>query len=628
MLATLSLAAYWLFLLWCLREVDGSRCRQTCLSVCVCCKLPFGRSPSTVINSLTELLKLSACSVILLQSLAWTFFDMQQVPANYTERQRIRSLIETLPLEGQPVRIQLEKWATSIIDNKEHLAWTMVLIGSKLWERRVACVPVSQRLLLLPHCLRNAEKCPATYDAEGLHCQHCGACELGGLKAAAETLGYRVLIAEGSPVVMQWILSGRTSAILGVGCLRSLEKAFEKIQLAGIPALAVPLHTSSCKESTTDIDWVLKMIQTPFEPPSDARDVPPSYVHLLRGAARLFGTSGGALPSEPAQQTESLAFDFLCRGGKFYRPFITLAVYDALTGSLCTAADGEQRIEQLPAWVKNAAKTVEIFHKASLVHDDIEDGDLFRYGEPTLHQSHGVASAINVGDYLLGYGYRLIADLRKDISGNIVAEMLGVLSSAHCRLSIGQGTELAWKTKGEIPAAEDILRFYVGKTSPAFEAALNLGVLLAVAAGEERGGKGGGTGGIDEQFYHEVHEKLARFSRHLGAAFQIKNDLDDWFPDSMNKKIAGTDMLDQRPTLFHAWAKNLLSKSESPVSAGNTLSELSVPEWFDRFQQTGLFDQARRLAAMYSEKAREAALGIDHPPLRALLLHFVEALGT
>ena len=484
----------------------------------------------------------------------------------------------------------------------------MVLIGSKLWTRQVIAVPISQRLLLLPHCMRHPEKCPAPYDAEGLHCRQCGACELGRLKSVAETLGYRVLIAEGSPVVMQWILSGKTSAILGVGCLRSLEKAFEKLQLAGIPALAVPLHAATCKDSATDVDWVLEMIQTPFEP-ADPTDVPPSYVHLLRGAARLFGGKTVFLPDDPALQTESLALDFLCRGGKFYRPFITLATYDALTGSHCTAADGEQRIEQLPAWVKSAAKTVEIFHKASLVHDDIEDGDLYRYGKPTLHQSHGSASAINVGDYLLGYGYHLIAELRKDIPGAIVAEMLAVLSSAHCRLSIGQGTELAWKAKGAIPEAEDILRFYVGKTSPAFEAALHLGVLSAVAAG-----------GIDEDFYHGIREPIARFSRHLGAAFQIKNDLDDWFPDSTNKKITGTDITNHRPTLLHAWA------NEKHKSGGLVLPE-DAAEWFERFQQAGLFDQACRLAAKYSEKARETASTIDHPPLRALLSHFIEALG-
>ena len=212
---------------------------------------------------------------------------MQQVPGIYSERQRIRSLIESLPLDGQPVRNQLEQWAKSIIDNEDHLAWTMVLIGSRLWTRRVVSVPISQRLLLLPHCLRNAKQCLATYDADGLHCRQCGACELALLKSTAEKLGYHVLIAEGSPVVMQWILSGKTSAILGVGCLRSLEKAFEKLQLSGIPAVAIPLHTATCKDSTTDIEWVLEMINTPFEP-AVPQDIPPTYVHILRGAAQLF----------------------------------------------------------------------------------------------------------------------------------------------------------------------------------------------------------------------------------------------------------------------------------------------------------------------------------------------------
>jgi geranylgeranyl pyrophosphate synthase len=94
--------------------------------------------------------------------------------------------------------------------------------------------------------------------------------------------------------------------------------------------------------------------------------------------------------------------------------------------------------------------------------------------------------------------------------------------------------------------------------------------------------------------------------------------LDDWFPESANKKIAGTDISDRRPTLLHAWAANR--------EGGQKLSG-SVAEWFDRFQQSGLFDQARRLAAKYSEKARETVANIDPPPLRALLLHFVETLG-
>ena len=57
---------------------------------------------------------------------------------------------------------------------------------------------------------------------------------------------------------------------------------------------------------------------------------------------------------------------------------------------------------------------VECFHKASLIHDDIEDGDDRRYGQPALHTEHGVPVALNVGDFLLGEGYRLIGEIEVD----------------------------------------------------------------------------------------------------------------------------------------------------------------------------------------------------------------------
>ncbi len=43
--------------------------------------------------------------------------------------------------------------------------------------------------------------------------------------------------------------------------------------------------------------------------------------------------------------------------------------------------------------MKAAAVAIEIFHKASLVNDDIEDQDLMRYGRPTLHVEHGIVGA-------------------------------------------------------------------------------------------------------------------------------------------------------------------------------------------------------------------------------------------
>src|SRR5438874_2241483 len=90
----------------------------------------------------------------------------------------------------------------------------------------------------------------------------------------------------------------------------------------------------------------------------------------------------GGNAADPLAQHEQIAYDFLAKGGKRSRPLITLAAYDALTGGKGTlSAEGLE----LPDSVKRTALAIESFHKASLVHDDIEDDDSFRYGAPTLH---------------------------------------------------------------------------------------------------------------------------------------------------------------------------------------------------------------------------------------------------
>src|SRR5204863_1721069 len=126
----------------------------------------------------------------------------------------------------------------------------------------------------------------------------------------------------------------------------------------------------------------------------------------------------------------------LAQGGKRSRPFITLAAYDALQGAPGTLAADKVALTDS---VKRTALAIEAFHKASLVHDDIEDDDTFRYGRATLHRQYGVGTAINVGDYLLGLGYRLIARDRKELGAECAADILNRLAEAHLKLSEGQG---------------------------------------------------------------------------------------------------------------------------------------------------------------------------------------------
>jgi len=108
------------------------------------------------------------------------------------------------------------------------------MLASAFWQSQVAAVPHNRRLFLLPHCLKHAEGCPADYDEFGLDCRKCGACAIADFRIKAEDLGYKVLVAEGSPIVMKIIVSGHVDAIMGVACLNVLEKALDKILLAGM----------------------------------------------------------------------------------------------------------------------------------------------------------------------------------------------------------------------------------------------------------------------------------------------------------------------------------------------------------------------------------------------------------
>ena len=101
-----------------------------------------------------------------------------------------------------------------------------VLLSNEVWREQLATVPYERRLLLLPKCLRVEDKCPAPFDEFGLLCKQCGLCTIQDLQEEAERLGYAVLVAEGSALVMALIQTGKIDAIVGVSCLSVLERAF------------------------------------------------------------------------------------------------------------------------------------------------------------------------------------------------------------------------------------------------------------------------------------------------------------------------------------------------------------------------------------------------------------------
>ena len=171
------------------------------------------------------------------------------VPENRELREKLRvhcsELVAQLDKRELLSKDDWERLSRELLSSQglteEYLGWTMVVLTSEFWRDQVAAIPPQRRLLLLPHCLKHAEGCPADYDEFGLDCRRCGACSIADFRTQAEDMGYRVLVAEGSPIVLKIIVSGYVDAILGVACLNVLEKAIDKILLAGIPCMAVPL---------------------------------------------------------------------------------------------------------------------------------------------------------------------------------------------------------------------------------------------------------------------------------------------------------------------------------------------------------------------------------------------------
>jgi geranylgeranyl diphosphate synthase type II len=462
-----------------------------------------------------------------------------------------------------------------------------VLLSNEMWREHLAQVPFERRLLLLPKCLRVEAKCPAPFDEFGLLCKQCGLCSIQDLQVEAERLGYAVLVAEGSAIVMSLIQTGKIEAIVGVSCLSVLERAFPYMEAAAIPGVAVPLLQDDCIDTNVDIDWVWDYIHLTSDDKTRRLDL-----GALRDEVDFWFAPGSLdlVMGTAEGETERIAREWLGRAGKRWRPFLTVSAYQALRDD--TGA-------KLPADLRKIAVAVECFHKASLIHDDIEDNDSVRYGEKTLHEEHGVAVALNVGDLLIGEGYRLIAACQA--SAEQKAAMLMIASEGQRQLCRGQGAELCWARKPAPLTSLEVLNIFRQKTAPAFEVALRLGAIYA---------------GVDQ--HEEVEDVLKEYSEALGIAYQIRDDLSD-----LGQQGETNDILGLRPSLLLAVAYERAQNENRAVLEAlwrrQLAAESSVESIESLYRELKADERAQTLLETYKEEAIRSLRDLDNPNLKGLL---------
>jgi geranylgeranyl diphosphate synthase type II len=197
---------------------------------------------------------------------------------------------------------------------------------------------------------------------------------------------------------------------------------------------------------------------------------------------------------EPHEWLYRLAREYPRRPSKALRPALCLATCRAFGGS--------------DADCFPIAVTIEMLHNAFLVHDDIADASLRRRGRATLPAEYGPELALNAGDALAVLANQVLRKHTRGLDGPLGDRVLEEFDTMALRTLEGQATELGWRRDRVTGlTAEDFLDLIMHKTCwyttihP-----LRVGALV------------GSRGTADLR-------PMVRFGFHLGAAFQIRDDV-------------------------------------------------------------------------------------------------------
>ncbi len=169
------------------------------------------------------------------------------------------------------------------------------------------------------------------------------------------------------------------------------------------------------------------------------------------------------------------------------------------------------------------AAVVEFIHTATLLHDDIVDESDMRRGSQTANARFGNAPSVLVGDFLYSRAFQMMVS-----AGNL--RVMAVLADATNAIAEGEVLQLINARNAAI-SEEDYLAVVRRKTAKLFEAAAQIGAIVACAEAEDE-------------------RSIARYGLHLGTAFQLIDDVLDYFGDSQETgKSLGDDLSEGKPTL-------------------------------------------------------------------------------
>ena len=247
----------------------------------------------------------------------------------------------------------------------------------------------------------------------------------------------------------------------------------------------------------------------------------------------------------PEKIYEAMRYSLLA-GGKRLRPILCLASCELIGGTASMA---------IPT-----ACALEMIHTMSLIHDDLPamDNDDYRRGKLTNHKVYGEDIAILAGDGLLTYAFEFIATKTENVPPHLVLQTIAHLARASGSAGLVGGQVVDLESEGKTDVSLETLNYiHAHKTGALLEACVVCGGILAGASAADL-------------------QRLSRFAKNIGLAFQIIDDiLDITATQEELGKTAGKDVQAGKVTYPSLWGIEESRRQASQLVA-DAKSQLAV----------------------------------------------------
>ncbi|CCJ34169.1 MULTISPECIES: polyprenyl synthetase family protein [Caloramator] len=256
---------------------------------------------------------------------------------------------------------------------------------------------------------------------------------------------------------------------------------------------------------------------------------------------------------------ESALIDIFDNNGKMLRPgFVILA-----------ASFGEYDSDKMT----QIAAAVEMFHNATLIHDDILDDSKIRRNMKTVQEKYGKEAAVLIGDFLLSRCMSLLTVCDQ------VDTIKGVIRSME-RLSVGEINQMMTKKRTDV-SINSYLKRIAAKTAILFSLSFFIGA-------------------VESRCSKDIANRLKKIGFDLGMAFQIKDDILDLIGDRTFGKSIGHDLMEGIYTLPVIYALRHDKELEEILSS-DKIEDLNY--LIDRIIKNGGIEYSEGLAKRYTSKA-------------------------